>query len=138
MQPNTYKPEPSTITSEPSTTKPEPSTPKPLPEAQKVVEETPVENQVKDKEVIPSSTVGIQNLEDIISPGKIKVQIIEAPMGSLGPVPGEELNVGQINDGSPISQNAGVIHARKCVSGFTRDAKGRCRRVRKPGASSSL
>lgn len=94
-------------------------------------------SQEKEKEPQPV-VVNVEKLEDMISPGKIKVQIIEAPMGSMGPVPGEEYNVGQVNDGNALSQSSGVLHTRKCGSGFTRDQKGRCRRVRKPGGSSSL
>ncbi|XP_030759324.1 uncharacterized protein LOC115884785 [Sitophilus oryzae] len=73
-----------------------------------------------------------------MAPGKIKVQILGSPsaaMGELSPpagiIPGEDIQ-------SDIGET--VLHGemasyRKCATGYSRDKKGRCRRVRKPVTS---
>lgn len=94
-------------------------------------------NNTIEEAVIPTTTVKVDKFEEIISPGKIKVQILETPM-NMSPVPGEEMISGQNEAINSVPQSGEVMHVRKCVSGFTRDQKGRCRRVRKPGSSSSL
>lgn len=71
---------------------------------------------------------------DSLLPGKIKVQIVEdsslVPMSepALGIVPGEDVHP-QIGD--TILQGE-ISSYRRCGSGYARDKKGRCRRVRKP------
>ncbi|XP_066260485.1 uncharacterized protein [Euwallacea similis] len=71
-----------------------------------------------------------------MTPGKIKVQIVEAsgpvlgsPPPAVGIVPGEEMQHG----GTTILESE-VSNYRKCANGFTKDKKGRCRRVRRPGS----
>lgn len=88
-------------------------------------------------EATSTTTAKTEKLEEIISPGKIKVQILETPV-SMSLVPGEELTQPQSNVVNSMTQTSEVLHVRKCASGFTRDQKGRCRRVRKPSGSSSL
>lgn len=68
-----------------------------------------------------------EKYEETNSPGKIKVQIIETPVGV---VPGEVFEKdGAVNHGE-------MVQLRRCSLGFARDKKGRCRRVRKPGSGS--
>lgn len=149
-QPSTSKPEPSPPKSEASppksegsTSKPEASNSKPLEDVLTALfEDQPIklkENSTADKEKVnsndqstTSTTAKPMKLEEIISPGKIKVQIIEAPL-HMSPVPGEEMGVG--HNTNAMSQSAEILLPRKCASGFTRDTKGRCRRVRKPSGS---
>ncbi|XP_050305037.1 uncharacterized protein LOC126742428 [Anthonomus grandis grandis] len=71
---------------------------------------------------------------------KIKVQIVEGPGPSLGNnllplgiVPGEDVQ----SDSGEVLQGE-IASYRKCASGFSRDKKGRCRRLRKPAVASQL
>lgn len=58
------------------------------------------------------------------SPDKIKVQIIEEPNPI---VPSDDMGT------ATVPALGEVLHYRKCASGYARDKRGRCRRVRKPG-----
>ncbi|XP_066155974.1 uncharacterized protein [Euwallacea fornicatus] len=85
--------------------------------------------------LVPTRTASPLLPIESMTPGKIKVQIVEAPgsvLGSpppaVGIVPGEEIQHG----GTTILEGE-VSNYRKCANGFTRDKAGRCRRIRKPG-----
>ncbi|XP_018562691.1 uncharacterized protein LOC108904566 [Anoplophora glabripennis] len=79
-------------------------------------------------EIVESSTVPQrEKFEEPNSPGKIKVQIIETPVGI---VPGE------VSDKDSIIKEGEVLHIKRCAAGFGRDKLGRCRRLRRPGSSS--
>lgn len=143
------KPQPSTSKPDPSSSKPESSTKVPVttskPLQEVVFEEKPLKNKgnntvenektSSNDESATSTTAQPVKLEDIISPGKIKVQIIQTPMNS-NPMTGEELNLEQNKDLNVLSQNSEIVIPRKCASGYARDPKGRCRRLRKPAGSS--
>lgn len=142
-QPSTSKPDPNSSKPESSTQVPVITTSKPLEEV--VLEEKPLKNKgnntaenektgLNDGSTTSTTAQPVKS-EDIISPGKIKVQIIQTPV-NLSPMTGEELNLGQNKDLNVLSQNAEIIIPRKCASGYARDQKGRCRRLRKPAGSS--
>lgn len=73
-----------------------------------------------------TATTTTQRSTRLEEPGKIKVQIIEMP-ASAGKVPGEDTH-----EQSEVNPQGDILHVRKCASGFSRDKRGRCRRVRKP------
>nr|XP_023020290.1 uncharacterized protein LOC111508888 [Leptinotarsa decemlineata] len=68
--------------------------------------------------------------DEYSAPGKIKVQIIETPV-SVGIVPGED-----VHEPSENLPQGEILQLKRCASGFSRDKRGRCRRVRRPGNSS--
>ncbi|XP_050504280.1 uncharacterized protein LOC114333331 [Diabrotica virgifera virgifera] len=78
-----------------------------------------VENAISNS----STTQKTAKLDD--SPGKIKVQIIETPI-RMSVVPGEDV---EQNETLPQGE---ILQLRRCATGFTRDKRGRCRRVRRP------
>ncbi|CAH2001935.1 unnamed protein product [Acanthoscelides obtectus] len=69
-------------------------------------------------------------------PGKIKVQIIETPVAdqAISIIPGEEEQPSSVDSDSTNESvpQGDMVHIRKCAQGYTRDKKGRCRRLRKP------
>lgn len=96
-------------------------------------------------EVLQTSPESLPNpsspTPESMTPGKIKVQILEAPAHSvevssppLGVIPGEDV---QADTTTGILQGE-LASYRKCAAGFSRDKKGRCRRIRRPGISSQL
>ncbi|CAH0554547.1 unnamed protein product [Brassicogethes aeneus] len=90
------------------------------------IEEKP--SSTEKLEMILSSTPVAE--AEMSQPGKIKVQILEAPVSTpphVGIVPGEDL--GDVNDSLAL----GDTPLRRCSSGYSRDKKGRCRKVRRPG-----
>ncbi|XP_072388347.1 uncharacterized protein [Diabrotica undecimpunctata] len=78
-----------------------------------------IENAISNS----STTLKSGKLDD--SPGKIKVQIIETPV-RMSVVPGEDVDQ---NETLPQGE---ILQLRRCATGFTRDKRGRCRRVRRP------
>lgn len=100
------------------------------------MEDKPLTSNITDTESQTNTT----NSEPItprdeysLNSGKIKVQILETPvLPAVGIVPGED--VGPSQDNLPSGE---VVHYRRCASGFTRDKKGRCRRVRRPNGAIS-
>ncbi|KAF7285738.1 hypothetical protein GWI33_010157 [Rhynchophorus ferrugineus] len=101
-------------------------------------------NDVESEELTnlsPSSSTSEAPLTGESTPGKIKVQILGSPsaaMGELSPpagiVPGEDI---QSDFGEDILHGE-IASFRRCSAGFSRDKKGRCRRVRKPSNSHLL
>ncbi|CAG9864045.1 unnamed protein product [Phyllotreta striolata] len=65
--------------------------------------------------------------EEFSSPDRIKVQIIETPVRT-GVVPGED--IAEQNE----APHGDILQIKRCAQGFTRDKRGRCRRVRRPGS----
>ncbi|XP_044271114.1 uncharacterized protein LOC123015449 [Tribolium madens] len=84
--------------------------------------EKPSESSTAKSEPEKNSTDSIP--VNTSSPDKIKVQIINE---SNPIVPIDDMGTGT----APTLGE--VLHYRKCASGYARDKRGRCRRVRKPG-----
>lgn len=88
------------------------------------------ENAASTNEAIsPTSTSSTEKSTRLEEPGKIKVQIIEFPVADSA-VPGEDVH----EKGEVVPQGE-ILQLRKCATGFTRDKRGRCRRVRRPGST---
>ncbi|KAG5867408.1 hypothetical protein JTB14_034389 [Gonioctena quinquepunctata] len=91
------------------------------------VETTSKQSVDVSKEKTSSTTLKSPRKEESSSPGKIKVQILETPV-NLSIVSGEELH----DQSETLPQNE-FLQQKRCASGFARDKRGRCRRVRRPG-----
>ncbi|CAH1374801.1 unnamed protein product [Tenebrio molitor] len=106
---------PSPAPEKPATTT---TTEKPAPASTTAKAETEKTTPAEDKVQLPFSTS---------SPDRIKVQIIEEPNPNLSIVPSDDVGAA---DAPALGE---VVHYRRCATGYARDKKGRCRRVRRPG-----
>lgn len=115
----TLKPPPEETNSTSPSTKPETqSTTEKIESTTKVEpEKTPTTEKSEKVDSVPFSTS---------SPDRIKVQIIEEPTANIAIVPSDDLGI------SSTSPHGEVLHYRRCASGYARDKRGRCRRIRRP------